>query len=390
MTNAGGELLSLQSFTLSGTNASAFTTDGKVTDIKGAANATFTVTFKPNSRGDKKATLTIKTNVGDQKIELSGKGMGKVDITPNAPVNIPDKNFKKALLAHGVTITKVKLQGKEIIIGKIDANGDGIISFKEAANHNGAIVVDEKKISDLTGIEAFTTLTYLDCSKNKLTKIDVSRNIDLIGLYCYFNSITSLDISKNIALTALFCTKNQLSSLDIRENTALTTLSCWRNQLTNLDVSKNVALTYLSCGNNQLTGLDISKNTALTDLSCGDNNLINIDISKNISLRGLSFEGNDLTSIDISKNTSLTSLGCSYNKLTSLDLSKHSALTNLYCSGNQLTSLNVANGNNTKMKRMFATSNHKLKCIQHDQGFDPTKNTDWKKDDGAQWDTSCK
>jgi hypothetical protein len=52
---------------------------------------------------------------------------------------------------------------------------------------------------------------------------------------------------------------------------AFTYLYCSNNQLTSLDVSKNTDLTNLSCENNQLTALDVSKNTALTYLECRDN-----------------------------------------------------------------------------------------------------------------------
>ncbi len=53
---------------------------------------------------------------------------------------------------------------------------------------------------DLTGIEDFTALTYLNCSNNQITSLDVSSNIALIDLYCQGNQITSLDVSGATAL----------------------------------------------------------------------------------------------------------------------------------------------------------------------------------------------
>jgi Leucine-rich repeat (LRR) protein len=39
-------------------------------------------------------------------------------------------------------------------------------------------------ISNLKGIEAFTALTYLNCSYNQLTSLDVSKNAALTTLVC--------------------------------------------------------------------------------------------------------------------------------------------------------------------------------------------------------------
>ena len=41
-------------------------------------------------------------------------------------------------------------------------------------------------ISDLTGIEDFSALTYLDCRSNQLTNLDVSFNDALTDLRCGF------------------------------------------------------------------------------------------------------------------------------------------------------------------------------------------------------------
>ena len=152
-------------------------------------------------------------------------------------------------------------------------------------------------ISSLNGIEYLTALTYLSCSNNL---------------------ITTLDLSKNTALTYLECYNNQLATLDVSKNTALTYLQCYNNQLANLVVSKNTALTYLSCSNNLITTLDLSKNTALTSLACSRNPLINLDVSKNTALTGLYCGDNQLTTLDVSKNTALTYLECTFNQLTTL------------------------------------------------------------------------
>ena len=79
-------------------------------------------------------------------------------------VNIPDANFKNALLNYNPPI---------------DTNGDGEIQVSEAEAVNELILYD-KNIADLTGIEAFINISWLDCRKNLLTELDVSQNINAL------------------------------------------------------------------------------------------------------------------------------------------------------------------------------------------------------------------
>ncbi|MDO5969608.1 leucine-rich repeat domain-containing protein, partial [Flavivirga aquimarina] len=275
-------------------------------------------------------------------------------------VNIPDVNFKNYLINNT----------------DINTNNDMEISCSEAAAFTGTMHVSFNNIADLTGIEAFVNITYLSCSNNALTSLDVSANTALTSLDCYDNALTSLDFSANTALTSLWCSSNALTSLDVSANTALTRLYCWNNNLTSLDVSANTALTFLDCRNNNLTSLNVSANTALTSLYCRNNNLTSLDVSAN--LINLNCTHNALTSLDVSANTALTSLYCDDNALTSLDVSANTALTSLYCNNNALTSLNVANGNNTGISSFDAQNNPDLSCIQVD---DVTySNTNWAND----------
>ena len=85
-----------------------------------------------------------------------------------------------------------------------------------------------KNLISLSGIEWFTSLTYLQCSFNFLTELDVSANTLLEELHCHHNhdQLTSLDVSGCTALTKLYCDHNQLISLDVSGCTALTKLYC--------------------------------------------------------------------------------------------------------------------------------------------------------------------
>jgi len=148
------------------------------------------------------------------------------------------------------------------------------------------------------------------------------------------NQIISLDAGNNNSLTYLDCSDNIITDLNISKCTELTELHCWNNQLTNLDVSKNKTLTMLKCWNNQLSNLDISKNEALKEMSCSNNLIINLDISHSLQLIELYCNNNLLTNLDASKNVKLKGLYCHNNQLTNFDASKNVELKGLYIQNN--------------------------------------------------------
>ncbi len=216
-----------------------------------------------------------------------------------------------------------------------DYGKDGVLTDEEIAGVT-KISAGSRNLQSLKGIEFFTALTSLDCSRNLLTSLDLSKNTALKELICYANNLTSLDVSECTALTSIQCYGNQLTSLDVSKNTALTTLDCRYNQLTALDVSKNNTLTMLGCSSNKLTELNVSKNTALMALLCDENQLIALDVSKNTVLNNLDCHNNNLTSLDVSGCTVLASIQCSRNQLTELNLSKNTALKQVDCYYNQI------------------------------------------------------
>jgi len=324
-------------------------------------------------------------------------GVDDIVFTPYvAPiVTIPDANFKTYLVNNYT----------------INTNYDSEIQVSEATAFTGAIDVYYLGITDLTGVEAFTALTELQCGSNQLTSLDVSANTALTELQCNNTQLTTLDVSGNTALTNLRCENNQLTSLNLPVTTnALTDLRCNNNQLTSLDVSANTALTVLACNFNQLTSLDVSTNialenlhfwdnpvtsidlsanTALLLLEFGDTPMTSIDVSANTNLELLSFGYTQLTSIDVSTNTALKWVYCETNQLTSLDLSAQPNLEELTCHDNQLTSLNLANGNNANMYYFNATNNTGLTCINVDAATVATPPAGWYKDATATYGDNC-
>lgn len=171
-------------------------------------------------------------------------------------VNIPDAIFKSVLLAHGGSV-----RGTDISVIDTDRNGE--ISTAEAAAYTGLIHVPRRNITDLTGIEAFTSITKLDCGNNRLTSLDVSKNTNLTSLKCGSNQLTSLDVSKNTKLQELNCDNNQLTSLDISANVNLRIFVCHHNsQLTSLNVANG------RNSNNRFYGLSYVLANNNANLSC--------------------------------------------------------------------------------------------------------------------------
>ncbi len=112
---------------------------------------------------------------------------------------IPDANFEQALI-------DLNLDSGEIDGQVLTANISDVTS----------LIVNNKNIESLTGIEDFTALTLLWCFNNQITSLDLSANTALNTLYCHTNQLTSLDLSANPTLEYLTCYDNQLTSLDIR------------------------------------------------------------------------------------------------------------------------------------------------------------------------------
>ncbi len=173
-------------------------------------------------------------------------------------VNIPDANFKTALINH---------------VPIIDSNSDGEIQESEAAIVT-VLNVENSNITSLSGIESFFALETFACANNNIISLDISQNLSLTLFECSNNQLSNLNVSNNGNLSALFCIDNQLSTLDISYNTNLIYLFCDNNQLTNLDVSNNASIQTIQCDVNQLTSIDLSNNPNINSLSCSSNPLL--------------------------------------------------------------------------------------------------------------------
>jgi len=199
---------------------------------------------------------------------------------------IPDSNFEQALIDLG---------HDNIIDGQVLTANINTVSY---------LNVSSKNISDLTGISAFTSLSFIYVDNNLLTTLDLSNNLSLSIIGCDDNQLTSLIIPPSIDLYQLTCMNNFLTSLDITQNPNLQLLQFNNNLISSIDVTQNPVLETFNGPLNQLTTLDLSQNPLARFISVNDNqlNCLNVKSGNNSNVIGFLFRtGNNpnLTCIEV-------------------------------------------------------------------------------------------
>lgn len=158
---------------------------------------------------------------------------------------VPDDNFEQALIDLGLD--------------------DQLDDYVQTANIQPItqLFLFEKGIYDLTGIEDFISLNYLDCENNHLTSLDISQNTDLTFLNCGMNQLGSLDLTQNSALENLSFHENRIAEIDLSQNLNLTHITAQQTNLQSLDLSLNSELIYLILWENNLNSLNIKNSNNL-------------------------------------------------------------------------------------------------------------------------------
>jgi hypothetical protein len=116
-------------------------------------------------------------------------------------VNIPDSIFKSYVLS------------------KCDTNNDGNVQIIEASLID-SLLIQNMGISDLTGMEHFINLIWIQCDGNSISALNTSSNPSLRFVVCVGNQITSIDVSNNPLLYYLDCRNNKLNALNFRNRSS--------------------------------------------------------------------------------------------------------------------------------------------------------------------------
>ena len=261
----------------------------------------------------------------------------------------------------------------------LKGSGAATISWGDGNNSNSyTLSTNESKCThDYTNTTSRTititgnTMTYLNCTDNQLTNINVIGNALLEYLNCSFNNLTSLNLTGLTKLKELNCSlDNCLGTLNLSNFTNLTKLNCYDAHLTSLKVTGCTNLKEIMCGANNLGALDLKNLTNLTTLSCENSS---------------SFTG--VTSLNLAGCTNLKEIECRGNSLLkTLDTSGLINLKTLNCDKTTVVTSNSAPTITTQpvSKSVVESTSTSFSIVATGE---PTPTYSWEisKDSGSTW-----
>ena len=157
--------------------------------------------------------------------------------------------------------------------------------------------LSNKGIVDLTGLEAFSSLVFLNVDNNDISDLNISNNLKLKKLYCSDNNLSVLDLSNNNLLEEFKCVSNNLSNISLINNKSITTLKVDNNPISTLELENSTSLSVLNCSSTQITYLDLSMNIELEKLKVTNNPMllvVDIQSGNNEALLGLNLTSNPI------------------------------------------------------------------------------------------------
>jgi len=293
--------------------------------------------------------------VGDDAVALYfdyGNGKGKQEIY------MPNGKWGSFTDEVGIDAT-IKIYGSKTAIIGIDISQDPreCVSYLDVSNNEAMTFLDCTHNS-LTSLDltAQTELTYLGIGSNLFIELpDLTQNVKLKTLnlrYNYSIQDTPLDFSFLSDLEDLNLTQNKFSSVDVTQNTKLKVFSMEMAPIGNIDLSNCPDLEELRIETAYLSSLDVSNNPKLTKLICsgtpslGKGKLTSLDVSHLTELTWLACYHNQLTDLDVSNSPKLETLLCYSNKIAELNVSNNPNLGWISAYDNQLESLDVSNASN--------------------------------------------
>ena len=237
------------------------------------------------------------------------------------------------------------LENALITLGIDNSPSDLVVSLS-AINTLSTLDVSGQGITDLSGIEFFTSLTSLDCSDNQLMNLDVSLLSNLSYLDCSINQLTTLNVNSLSNLAFLNCGENLLPSLNLNGLINLSQFGCRDNLLTNLNLLGLNNLTVLVCSSNLLTTLNVNNSVNLTTLFCNVNQLNSLDLSYNTNLNYVDCSENPLNCLNL------------VNLTNSTTIESKKAIPNIDCI--QVSNVAIANSNTNWT--IPVSSSYSLEC----------------------------
>lgn len=279
---------------------------------------------------------------------------------------------------------------------KIDADGDGKITFEEAAAVKelqlGFDVEPESTVdcvTDITGLEYFTSLETLSLKYNRVSDIKPiegistlkvlilgenpisSINLDKLGeltdLRLYGTNISDIDLTKTPKLESLYLQRTNVSKVDLTPLQSLDQALLNKcSSLTEIKASNLPSITRIDAVECNLKSFEISDCPSLRELHLNSNKLTSLKMTNLAMLMRLNVYDNQLTSIDVSNLPLLMWLFVYDNQLTSIDLSANVPLREFRASNNPLTEVNLSTNENLVSLELESMSKMKTLNIKND------------------------
>lgn len=221
-----------------------------------------------------------------------------------------------------------------------------LLNITAAQNYPFDILLSNSNISNLSGLEYFTSTFKIDVSGNNVTSLpNFSNSSSVKYLYASNNQLTSLpNLSGLTNLLELQVQNNELTTLPaLNSLLSLTTLIATNNQLTSLPAINNLSsLKIFNVGINPSLGSlpDFTPNYNLTELHIHQTGISEIKgLASLTQLKKLFCWGNSISDLSaLSGNINLTVLYAFGNKLSTLPtLTNKASLFSVEVANNQLT-----------------------------------------------------
>lgn len=279
---------------------------------------------------------------------------------------------------------------------KIDADGDGKITFEEAAAVKEIQLGFDLKpestvdcVTDITGLEYFTSLETLSLKYNSVSDIKPiegistlkvlilgenpisSINLDKLGeltdLRLYGTNVSDIDLTKTPKLESLYLQRTNVSKVDLTPLQSLDQALLNKcSSLTEIKASNLPSITRIDAVECNLKSFEISDCPSLRELHLNSNKLTSIKMTNLAMLMRLNVYDNQLTSIDVSNLPLLMWLFVYDNQLTSIDLSANVPLREFRASNNPLTEVNLSTNENLVSLELESMSKMKTLNIKND------------------------
>ena len=280
---------------------------------------------------------------------------------------------------------------------KIDADGDGKITFEEAAAVKELQLGFDLKpestvdcVTDITGLEYFTsletlslkfnsvsdikpiegisTLKVLILGENPISSINLDKLGELTDLRLYGTNISDIDLTKTPKLESLYLQRTNVSKVDLTPLQSLDQALLNKcSSLTEIKASNLPSITRIDAVECNLKSFEISDCPSLRELHLNSNKLTSIKMTNLAMLMRLNVYDNQITSIDVSNLPLLMWLFVYDNQLTSIDLSANVPLIEFRASNNPLTEVNLSTNKNLVSLELESMS--KMKTLNIKNGF---------------------